>query len=267
MFAEFPDPPPERAVLLCADVQTFSAPHWQTFLGWLDADEQARRSCLRRTSDRQMFLLGRALLRAVLGRYLGLAPAQVQLRLDTRGKPCCPDWPAHAFNLAHSGGRVVLAWAQGRAVGVDIEAIDPAFDWASIAVDHFSLAERAELASLPASRQSDAFFRGWTLKEAYGKAEGTGILGGLRALTFEATAPARYRRRDAGDAADFVWAEASCARYALALAVLGGGTEEVVLYRVDPSETRSMERTCIPESAASAGAEPGNRGRKPPVET
>jgi 4'-phosphopantetheinyl transferase len=45
----------------------------------------------------------------------------------------------------------------------------------SIAQKFFCAEEAAELASLPETEQTDAFYRCWTRKEAYVKAEGQGL--------------------------------------------------------------------------------------------
>jgi 4'-phosphopantetheinyl transferase len=79
------------------------------------------------------------------------------------------------FNLSHSQGLALYAIAQNRQVGVDLEALRTDCPWQAIAQQCFSPAEQAQLAALPAPLQRQAFFKGWTCKEAYVKATGQGL--------------------------------------------------------------------------------------------
>jgi 4'-phosphopantetheinyl transferase len=85
------------------------------------------------------------------------------------------------FNLAHSGGKAVIALAGDAAIGVDIELLRPIDDVESLARLVFSDVERRELefASDPVS----AFLNGWTRKEAYVKALGLGLSAPLTKIT------------------------------------------------------------------------------------
>ena len=77
----------------------------------------------------------------------------------------------------------MFAFAWGREVGIDLEAGDRlGEDWRSLVRRVFSAREQAELASLPATRQREAFLNGWTRKEAYLKAAGLGIVDGLQSV-------------------------------------------------------------------------------------
>ena len=65
--------------------------------------------------------------------------------------------------------------ADGAEIGVDIERLRPLSDMDALAERVFSAAERAALAAVPPDRRVEAFFAGWTRKEAYIKARGEGI--------------------------------------------------------------------------------------------
>jgi 4'-phosphopantetheinyl transferase len=123
-------------------------------------------------------VVARGLLRAILGRYLGCSPADVRFCYGPRGKPALNDargGEALRFNLSHSRGIALYAVTRGREVGVDVEAIRPEVEIASVARRVFSPSERATLHSLPPELQSEAFFNGWTRKEAFIKATGEGL--------------------------------------------------------------------------------------------
>jgi len=100
------------------------------------------------------------------------------------------------FNVSHSEDLAVYAFALGREVGVDVEALRPMADSADIARSAFSAAEhRAFLALSPAER-TEGFFNCWTRKEAFIKALGEGLSHPLDTfdVTLEPDQPARILR-------------------------------------------------------------------------
>ena len=66
-------------------------------------------------------------------------------------------------------------WRRGRALGVDVEQLRENFDHAAIARRFFSEQEQHQLAALTPSERYHGFFRCWTRKEAYIKAQGAGL--------------------------------------------------------------------------------------------
>jgi 4'-phosphopantetheinyl transferase len=79
------------------------------------------------------------------------------------------------FNLSHSGDFALIAIAQERKVGVDVERIRSGISSHVIAQQYFSSSEFEELQSLPLEQRETAFFTCWTRKEAYIKAQGQGL--------------------------------------------------------------------------------------------
>jgi 4'-phosphopantetheinyl transferase len=124
--------------------------------------------------DRVRFVAGRGLLRRLLGRYLGVAPARVEIRTGPHGKPAVEGL---RFNLAHSGGLALYAFSRERELGVDLEQIRPVRDAEAIAERLFTAEENAMLRELAEPERLEAFFRLWTRKEACMKAAGTGLFG------------------------------------------------------------------------------------------
>jgi 4'-phosphopantetheinyl transferase len=142
----------------------------------LDADERARALAFRFSLHRERFLVARATLRLILGRYLGQPPAGLPLRVGANGKPILASSVEDLrFNVSHSEDRALFAVAQAREVGVDIERVrdDPEIE--EIARRTFSAREVDALLSLPVAARRSAFFACWTLKEAYLKARGDGL--------------------------------------------------------------------------------------------
>jgi medium-chain acyl-[acyl-carrier-protein] hydrolase len=140
----------------------------------LDTAEKERAQRFRFPADRNRFVVSRALLRTLLGRYVGQAPAQLQFSYASAGKPFLRDHGLQ-FNLAHSGGMALLAVAGRRPVGVDVEQVRSSIETMTIAERYFATEERALLRAEPADRQRTLFFKVWTRKEAYMKATGLGL--------------------------------------------------------------------------------------------
>src|SRR5262249_33258605 len=80
-----------------------------------------------------------------------------------------------AFNLSHAHEMAILGVTSGRAIGVDIEHVDPKFAGDDIAARYFSEGELRTLRAFSQEQQCAAFFRCWTRKEAYIKARGEGL--------------------------------------------------------------------------------------------
>lgn len=145
----------------------------------LSVTELARAARFHFDRDRRMFIVGRALCRIRLGEYLALPPAEVPIELLPHGKPALaagqnPD--RIEFNVAHSGGLVVLAFSRGIRVGIDVEWTGREVgDRDAIARRHFAPGEVARYLALPDDQKPQAFLDCWTRKEAFVKALGDGL--------------------------------------------------------------------------------------------
>lgn len=148
----------------------------------LSPDERRRAERYREGEPRRRFVFSRTLLRQVLGICLNVVPNALCFGYQPRGKPflsqpssCCD----LRFNVSHSGRLVAIVLAIGREVGVDLESIQRLDDWAPLAARIFSSRELDKIHALPAPLQREAFFNGWTRKEAYLKATGEGLIDDL----------------------------------------------------------------------------------------
>jgi 4'-phosphopantetheinyl transferase len=141
----------------------------------LTDDERQQADRYRVEPPRRRFIVTRAALRHLLGAVLDLPPSEVTLAFGPHGKPYLPDVPWLHFNVSHSHEEALCAMTTQGAVGVDIEHIRPLADAAAIARTKFAPEEYAVWASLPADRQSGAFFACWSRKEAFIKATGEGL--------------------------------------------------------------------------------------------
>lgn len=148
------------------------------FWFFLSAEERARVGRFYFDHDREHYIVARGLLRQLLGHYLQLPATQVEFVYGDHGKPDLA--PAQAasgvrFNISHSYGVALLAFALNRAVGVDIEKIKPLDDGERIAERFFSKNEVAVFTAVPAAQKPQAFFNCWTRKEAFIKVIGEGL--------------------------------------------------------------------------------------------
>jgi len=177
-WIESPLPLPEDEVQLWrVDLEAIGADEsrWQRVLS---PDELARASRYHFSRDRQRFVATRALLRTILASYLARDANGLSFCYSKKEKPSLG--PAHVesgvnFNVSHSGGIALLAFARRREIGVDVEQVRPDSDLKAIARRFFSAHEQNELDALPTEEKAEAFFRCWTRKEAYIKATGDGL--------------------------------------------------------------------------------------------
>jgi len=208
----------------------------------LDADERARHDRMAHESGRRQQLLARAMQREVLSRYQPtISPAEWRFERAAHGRPALA--PAFAgtglnFNVAHTTGMVVVAVGRVARIGVDVEAVDKRVSL-PVARRYFSAPEVAGLDALAPEARPRRFLRLWTLKEAYLKAVGEGLAGGLDRMTFTLgdDVGISFEHDDDADAARWVFREFKQDAWLLALAYLdpSGTTTEVRLreYRPD----------------------------------
>ena len=117
------------------------------------------------------------MLRLVLARLTGIAPAELRFEVSPGGRPELASLlssGAPRFNLSHTRGLVGCAVARGREVGLDVEELRAPAPL-ELAERHFAAAELEALRALPPPRRSDRFYALWTLKEAYSKGRGLGL--------------------------------------------------------------------------------------------
>lgn len=128
--------------------------------------------------DKKRFIARRGALRAILSRYLNVAPNLVQFSYGPCGKPEIAensDSSEICFNLSDSQGLALYAVTRGRKIGADIEQIRPIPNIEEIAQRFFSKQESAALQAVAPEEKLTAFFNCWTRKEAYIKAIGDGL--------------------------------------------------------------------------------------------
>jgi 4'-phosphopantetheinyl transferase len=145
----------------------------------LSVDERTRADRFHFDRDRRRFIIARAALRSIIGRYLNLEPDDLVFDYGVRGKPALSPSMNSAqlhFNLAHSHELAVYAFTRHQRVGIDVEyTLRVVSDTDQLVKRFFSANEQAVYCALPAGEQRMAFFRCWTRKEAFIKAIGDGL--------------------------------------------------------------------------------------------
>ena len=139
---------------------------------------------------RKRFVLARGAMRGILGRYLRCAPAGIEFRYGTLGKPeIARPGGELTFNLSHSTDLGLFALAKGVPLGIDLEPIKARANARGIISRVFDPTTAAELLALPEDLLTAAFLRQWTRHEARVKAVGKGVLGQadatIDAISFE----------------------------------------------------------------------------------
>jgi 4'-phosphopantetheinyl transferase len=145
----------------------------------LSADEKERASRFTAFEHRSRYVRGRAALRSILASYGSGSPESLVFEYGAHGKPrlATPAGQADAtihlrFNASHSSDLLLVAVAEGRDVGVDIERIRDVSYLTDVARRVMPASEASALETLPDAERPDTFFTYWTRMESLLKARG-----------------------------------------------------------------------------------------------
>lgn len=146
-----------------------------TYNGVLSNNELDRSKCFRQLRDRSSFLVRRYYLRMLLSKLLSQPTNEIEFKTCSNKKPIVQGLE---FNTSHSGNCAVIVVSPAP-VGIDIEEVDPSFDFGKIVECCFGGEEQKLLKT---AEPIQAFFRLWTRKEAILKATGEGIVNDMHLL-------------------------------------------------------------------------------------
>jgi 4'-phosphopantetheinyl transferase len=143
----------------------------------LSADEIKRAKRFHFENDKKHFIIGRGILRSLLGKFLNTEPSSIAFSYAKNGKPSIviPADNNLFFNISHSHNRIVLALSYAADLGIDIEFRKELLDIDRLAKNYFSMNENKIFSRLTEQEKSGAFFDCWTRKEAFVKAVGGGL--------------------------------------------------------------------------------------------
>lgn len=159
------------------------------YLACLSRQEREQLSGLRFEPDRTSYLVAHGMLRHALTQYCkDVSPAGWSFEIGPHGRPEV----AHAgsagqirFNLSHTRTLVACVVMRSVPCGIDVEYLDRHLDVHELLHTTLSESERVRFASIPTADHAARFFRHWTLKEAYVKAIGLGLLVPFDKISFE----------------------------------------------------------------------------------
>lgn len=154
--------------------QKLLAQYW----GVITDDERKKTERFVFAKDRHSCLVTRALARYLLSLYTKKSAEGLEFVTNQYGKPFLQSnlaVPSPSFNLSHSSGLSVCALTMNHDIGVDVEGICDTIDIA-LADRFFAREESAFIRQFASEKERErAFYKLWTLKEAYVKARGMGF--------------------------------------------------------------------------------------------
>ena len=152
------------------------------FQSILSLNEQERAGRFQKIRDAQRYVAARGSLRSLLGGYLAIEPGRLQFVCDAFGKPRLAGElraTSLSFSVSHCDDLALFGFVRGHKIGVDLERIRTEIEVEDLAKRYFSPNEFQRLCSLSADQRREAFYCGWTRKEAYLKGRGEGLSYGL----------------------------------------------------------------------------------------
>jgi 4'-phosphopantetheinyl transferase len=148
--------------------------------GWPEASglplpERDRAAEFLREEPGRRWVAARWALRRVLESYLSVPAAEIELEAGEHGKPHLRGGGGIEFNLSHSNGLALIAVTDGRAVGVDVEMIDPRRDLVALADRALPSEDVAAVTAASPAERPALFYAAWTRHEARLKCLGLGL--------------------------------------------------------------------------------------------
>lgn len=208
-----------------------------TCSGLLSDDERQRASQFRFERDARRFVVARGSARSILSGYIGTPPHKLRFVYSAHGKPSLGHNQIDLrFSVSHAGDRAILGITQGQEVGVDIEAIRNDVEHEKLAERFFSAQEHRELSLLSPDEGVRAFYRCWTCKEAFLKAQGVGLARSLDSFDVDlGSGPARLAatRPDPHEAECWQLVEIEVASGYAAAAAVNGPINKLKIFRGD----------------------------------
>lgn len=148
----------------------------ERFRTLLSSKETKKADAFRSKELTRRYVITQGILRCILGKYLVIAPEEVEFTLGPHQKPyVARDSSKLQFNMTHSGDLALIAISTSDEVGIDIERCDPNFLDEGLEKSVLSEYEREAYAKVPAQLKTEAFFCAWTHKEALLKLAGVGL--------------------------------------------------------------------------------------------
>ncbi|MEV0495156.1 4'-phosphopantetheinyl transferase family protein [Streptomyces atratus] len=125
---------------------------------------------------RTRFAASRVLLKFAAAAALGVRPQSVELGYGLTGRPCLRGYDGVHISLSHTDDLLLVGLATDGVIGVDTERSDRVLYGSGLGRHMCTPYEAERIEAMPVAERNPAMLRLWTLKEAYSKAIGLGML-------------------------------------------------------------------------------------------
>ncbi|AFZ46644.1 4'-phosphopantetheinyl transferase [Cyanobacterium stanieri PCC 7202] len=167
------------------DIYLLNTDHFLTDIPYLRSllsiDEWQRVERFKQKIQADKSCIARANLRIILSKYLNINPAKIIFDYNQKGKPFLKDYPHLHFNLSHTDNLIVYGISD-HLMGIDIENINKKVKFQELAQRFFCPSEYILMNQINPENEAKLFYTLWTAKEAYLKAIGEGLSGGLDSI-------------------------------------------------------------------------------------
>lgn len=193
--------PPQHLTLNCQEVHIWkinleqSSINVQNSFDILNEAEKNKAQKFRFEKHQKRYTMARSSLKRILSRYLSMTPQNVEFQYNDYGKPQLLEKLNNIdlqFNVSHSENVAIYGITCHYLIGVDIEYIRPMPEADNLAKRFFSRKEFEHISQLSSTEKYEEFFKLWTAKEAYLKAIGKGISGGLEKVEISTDETVRF---------------------------------------------------------------------------
>ena len=168
-----PSPSPALRLFWCrleptpGDVATLGAT--------LSPSEWTRAGRFGKPALRERYIIGRGLLRTIVGGALGVEPGRVEIVRGRRGRPQLAPPQVLDFNISHTLAVALVGLVEGARIGVDVEHAERSINTNGIARKFMTANERRDVDSMSADAARRRVLELWTCKEAMSKATGDAL--------------------------------------------------------------------------------------------
>lgn len=131
------------------------------------------------------YLVTRAFVRHCLSRYFSMNPNEFEFEFEKAGRPKLVTKKLNSdlyFSISHTAGLVSCAFSRFPDLGLDVEKMSSGEHLMEMSSDILSVEELSTIEPLSQNRKLQILSEIWTLKEAYLKALGIGMVDDLRSF-------------------------------------------------------------------------------------
>ncbi|MBF2057914.1 MAG: 4'-phosphopantetheinyl transferase superfamily protein [Cyanobacterium sp. T60_A2020_053] len=146
----------------------------------LSHQELIKISNFKQKNRQNLAIIYRSLLKIILANHLKINPQDIEFSYTIKGKPFLTN-SALNFNLSHTEDMVIYAISE-KIIGIDIEKNDKILKHEELAERFFCPSEYQLIKQINQDKKAELFYQFWTAKEAFLKATGEGLSGGLNTM-------------------------------------------------------------------------------------